>query len=98
MMSIRTKLALTFVFFLGMVTSVASIVRIGYLWQYSQPLTTFFKHDNGLALLSIMEPGVGIIAACVMTLRPLYNLFHSRMRKQEKDLSVSDDNVDDASL
>ena len=47
--------------------SVCSLVRFAYLEQLSAQFFDFFD----FALWSILEPGIGIVANCLATLRPL---------------------------
>ena len=50
--------------------SVCSLVRIKYINQFSSTWLNFFD----FALWSVLEPGIGIVANCLATLRPLLRL------------------------
>ncbi|KAL1296905.1 hypothetical protein AAFC00_004517 [Neodothiora populina] len=68
----RAKLALCFVFGLGIFTTMASIVRIGYLHEVVDS-----GNNSTVVMLGTLEFNVGIIVSCVPFLRPLF----SNMRK-----------------
>ncbi|KAI1807921.1 hypothetical protein F4811DRAFT_549353 [Daldinia bambusicola] len=69
-LSKRSKILVSCTLALGSVASAATIVRIPYIWQLTQPGD--FIHDfTDLSIWSTTENGLGIIASSVATLRPL---------------------------
>ncbi|KAL4997468.1 hypothetical protein BDV10DRAFT_201905 [Aspergillus recurvatus] len=72
-MSRRTKLALVGVLSLGAIASVAVVVRLPYLKNYSDP--DFLYSTYQIAIWSVVETGLAIIAGSLITLRPLFRWF-----------------------
>ncbi|KAI5246976.1 hypothetical protein E4T43_02453 [Aureobasidium subglaciale] len=71
----RDKWSVVFVLIVGVLGSVASVVRLFYindLHSGDQDATTFFSNASTIAIASTIEPGMGITAACMATLRPLF--------------------------
>jgi hypothetical protein len=58
--------------------SIATIVRIPYLKQLSQ--SDFLYSTTDVAIWSTVEPGIGITASAIATLKPLFRTFLSRSR------------------
>lgn len=56
---------------LGAIGSVASLVRLKYIGGLV-PGPEFFKTSNALAVWSVIEPGLGITAVSLATLRPMF--------------------------
>ncbi|CAD0110340.1 unnamed protein product [Aureobasidium uvarum] len=56
---------------LGASGSVVSLIRFAFV-ESLEPGPEFFKDTGKLAFYSHIEPGVGIVAVCVATLRPLF--------------------------
>ncbi|KAF2740798.1 hypothetical protein EJ04DRAFT_518570 [Polyplosphaeria fusca] len=78
-MDIRSKLSVGFILSLAAFGCVASMIR----FQYVEGLThfeDFFWNATNIAIWSTVEPGVGIIAGCLATLRPLLRSFLSKAR------------------
>lgn len=65
------KIQLTFVMLLGSFVVVVSIVRATYLSSFS-PIDGQWN-DANTALWSVVETGMGIVAACLPVLRPVFN-------------------------
>ncbi|KAL4813554.1 hypothetical protein BDW67DRAFT_177845 [Aspergillus spinulosporus] len=72
-MSWRTKLALVGVLSLGAIASVAVVIRLPYLENYSDP--DFLYSTYQIAIWSVVETGLAIIAGSLITLRPLFRWF-----------------------
>ncbi|KAI4721925.1 hypothetical protein E4T48_01876 [Aureobasidium sp. EXF-10727] len=56
---------------LGASGSVVSLIRFAFV-ESLEPGPQFFKDTGKLAFYSHIEPGVGIVAVCIATLRPLF--------------------------
>ncbi|KAL5342686.1 hypothetical protein BJX70DRAFT_269101 [Aspergillus crustosus] len=72
-MTRRTKIALCGILSLGAVASVAVIMRLPYLPNYAD--VDFLYSTYQIAIWSIMETGLAIIAGSLITLRPLFRWF-----------------------
>ncbi|KAL4876789.1 hypothetical protein BJY04DRAFT_231402 [Aspergillus karnatakaensis] len=72
-MTRRTKMALCGILSLGAIASVAVVMRLPYLHNYSD--TDFLYSTYQIAIYSIMETGLAIIAGSLITLRPLFRWF-----------------------
>ncbi|KAL4987447.1 hypothetical protein BDW68DRAFT_197426 [Aspergillus falconensis] len=82
-MSRRTKLALVGVLSLGAIASVAVVIRLPYLENYAD--ADFLYSTYQIAIWSVVETGLAIIAGSLITLRPLFRWFldgGSSYRKQ----------------
>ncbi|KAH6679945.1 hypothetical protein F5X68DRAFT_263650 [Plectosphaerella plurivora] len=66
----RTKAIVAVLLSLGMIAGIALIVRIPYVTRLPPGLEFIYKSID-VAIWSVIEPAVGIIAACVTTFRPL---------------------------
>ncbi|KAI1777869.1 hypothetical protein F4818DRAFT_439192 [Hypoxylon cercidicola] len=69
-LSKRTKVLVSCTLALGSIASTATIVRIPYIWQLTQP-GDFLYEFTDLTIWSTIEIGLGIVASAVATLRPL---------------------------
>ncbi|KAH7123461.1 integral membrane protein [Dactylonectria estremocensis] len=67
----RTKAIIAILLSLGMIAGVALIVRIPYV-TYLKPSIDFLYVSINIAIWTVMEPALGIIAACIATFRPLF--------------------------
>ncbi|KAL4900415.1 hypothetical protein BDW74DRAFT_170816 [Aspergillus multicolor] len=76
-MSRRTKLALVGVLSLGAIASIAVVIRLPYLKNYSDPDFLSNPPDSTyqIAVWSVVETGLAIIAGSLITLRPLFRWF-----------------------
>jgi hypothetical protein len=69
-------------------SGVASLVRFPYINHFSGPKVNFFSGAANIAIWSCLELGIGIICACLITLRPLLR----RMKARYSDLSENENN------
>ncbi|KAJ9624889.1 hypothetical protein H2203_004839 [Taxawa tesnikishii (nom. ined.)] len=67
----RAKISAGILLSFGCVGSVASVIRIAYLGGLSVD-DHFFRHALDAGLWSVVEPGLGITAASLSALRPLF--------------------------
>lgn len=70
-MNKRMKTSVALILALGAFGGIATIVRIVYLSIVSTSKDILFVTGN-VVIWSIIEPGVGIVAVCLATLRPLF--------------------------
>lgn len=77
-MNPRTKVSVALILALGALGSTATIVRIPYIKQLAQD--DFLYSTTDVAIWSTVEPGIGITAAAMATLRPLFRTFLSRSK------------------
>ncbi|KAH8591728.1 hypothetical protein B0O99DRAFT_577950 [Bisporella sp. PMI_857] len=73
-MNPRTKLSVVLILSLGFFASTATIVRIVYIHQLEHT-TDYSWHGINLVKWSMVEPAIGITAAAIATLRPLFANF-----------------------
>ncbi|KAF2091922.1 hypothetical protein K490DRAFT_61368 [Saccharata proteae CBS 121410] len=73
-MNTRTKISVLLVLSLGLVTSVAAIVRFTALAGL-KAVGDFTHNSTGIAFWSGAELSIGILAACAATYRPLFKSF-----------------------
>lgn len=74
-MNRKGKLSVIGVLAIGVFGSVASIVRLYYIKDIhpgAASATEFFSKAATIAIVSIIELGLGVTAACLATLRPLF--------------------------
>ncbi|KAE8382472.1 hypothetical protein BDV26DRAFT_253560 [Aspergillus bertholletiae] len=69
----RTKAALGGILSMGAVASVAVVIRLPFLQNYKD--TDFLYSTYQIAIWSVMETGLAIIAGSLITLRPLFRWF-----------------------
>ncbi|KAL4939134.1 hypothetical protein BDV06DRAFT_225322 [Aspergillus oleicola] len=72
-MNRRTKMALMGIFGLGAIASVAVVIRLPYLKHYAD--VDFLYSTYQIAIWSVIETGLAIIAGSLITLRPLFRWF-----------------------
>ncbi|TVY29039.1 hypothetical protein LHYA1_G002267 [Lachnellula hyalina] len=77
-MSPRIKVSVALILALGAIGSTATIVRIPYISQLTQD--DFLYSTTDLSIWSTVEPGIGITASAMATLRPLFQSFLARSR------------------
>lgn len=70
-LNLRTRLAVCFVLMLGSLGSIVSVVRLPYIEGLAMG-PNFFRGAVDITIWSVIEPGFGITAACLVTLRPLF--------------------------
>jgi len=66
-----TKISAGCLLGLGSLASIASLIRLAYI-PGIEARPTFLEHSVSIACWSIVEPGLGIVAASLATLRPLF--------------------------
>ncbi|THV97073.1 hypothetical protein D6C77_04301 [Aureobasidium pullulans] len=66
-----TKISAGCLLGLGSLASIASLIRLAYI-PGIEASPTFLEHAVNIASWSIVEPGLGIVAASLATLRPLF--------------------------
>lgn len=74
-MSTQKKMTVAFVLSLGVFASVATLIRLKYLIElgdYSDNLYT----ANDAMVWTLIEPGIAIVAASLVTIRPLLHAWH----------------------
>jgi hypothetical protein len=79
----RDKWSVVVVLIVGVLGSVASVVRLFYindLHSGDRDATTFFSNASTIAIASTIESGMGITAACMATTRPLVESVLDRTR------------------
>ncbi|KAH8883947.1 hypothetical protein GQ53DRAFT_629792, partial [Thozetella sp. PMI_491] len=67
----RTKVTVAALLSMGLIAGVALIVRIPYV-KFLAISSDFLFETIDVAIWSVMEPSLGIIAGCIATLRPLF--------------------------
>lgn len=67
----KTSIAAGFILVLGTAGSVVSVVRLPYIEGLAMG-PDFFVNVIDTTIWSVIEPGLGITAACLATLRPLF--------------------------
>ncbi|KAJ5758397.1 P-type ATPase [Penicillium odoratum] len=72
-MNQRVKLAVGGILSLGAVASVAVTIRIPFLHNYKDP--DFLYSTYQIAIWSVLETGLGVVAGSIITLRPLFRWF-----------------------
>ena len=65
--------------------SISSLVRLKYIHDIGHPSIQFFNSATQLILWSILEVALGLIAACLATLRPLFRPCLRRRDKRSND-------------
>ncbi|KAK5999981.1 hypothetical protein QM012_005069 [Aureobasidium pullulans] len=66
-----TKFYAYLLMLLGAAGSIVSLIRFAFV-ESLEPDVMFFKNTGKLAIYSHIEPGLGIVAVCCATLRPLF--------------------------
>ncbi|MCJ1366845.1 hypothetical protein MMC16_005975 [Acarospora aff. strigata] len=77
-MNPQTKISIAIILGLGAIGSTATLVRIKFIDGLTKP-EDFLYNTLDVAIWSTVEPGVGIIAASIPTLRPLFKTFFTRV-------------------
>ncbi|KDN62243.1 putative integral membrane protein [Colletotrichum sublineola] len=80
----RTKALVAVLLSMGMIAGVALIVRIPYV-KHLAISTDFLYETIDVAIWSVMEPALGIIAASVTSLRPLFQNWGFGWNSKGKD-------------
>jgi hypothetical protein len=74
-MNSKQKATVGFILLLGATSSIASVVRFKFIPNITAPTLSFFRTAAELGQWSVVEPGLGILAGCLMTMRPLFKRF-----------------------
>ncbi|KAF2715623.1 hypothetical protein K504DRAFT_367257 [Pleomassaria siparia CBS 279.74] len=85
-MNIRTKLSVGFILCLAALGCVCSLIRFQYVDGLTQ-VDDFFWNATNIAIWSTIEPGAGIIAGCLATLRPFLKRFVATARSVRSSAS-----------
>ncbi|KAJ5649764.1 uncharacterized protein N7484_003487 [Penicillium longicatenatum] len=90
-MNRRTKFAVGGILSLGAIASVAVVIRLPFLHYYTD--RDFLYSTYQIAIWSILETGLGIIAGSLVTLRPLFRWFldgslYGKHKRYERSTSV----------
>jgi hypothetical protein len=75
-----TKVLIALLLGMGAVGSAAVIVRIPYIRQLASTEDYLYRTSD-LAIWSVIEPGIGITAGSIATLRPLFRIGTNAVRK-----------------
>lgn len=86
-MPIQTKISAGFVLLLGTASSCVSVYRLRFLKGLS-PGPDFFATAMDAGVWSLIEPGLGIIAGSLATLRPLFRCCFEKVRTTLQKSSV----------
>lgn len=77
---------------LGALGSVCSLVRLAYIQILHNTNFTFFRQSTSITIVSIIECGLGITAASLATLRPLFHSCIEHHRNSRQLARSSDQN------
>lgn len=94
-----TKISVCFIMLLAVAGSVVSCVRTAYVSSLS-PSVNFYQSSKESLVWTVVEPGLGITAASLATLRPLFHtclertktVFNSTRRLQTSDAHLPSSN------
>ncbi|KAG0651037.1 hypothetical protein D0Z07_2499 [Hyphodiscus hymeniophilus] len=75
-MNLRTKVSVACILSLGLLAGVATMIRIPYI-KVLALTDDFLFATTDVAIWSTVEPGLGIVAAGAVTLRPLFRTFYA---------------------
>jgi hypothetical protein len=76
----QQKITVCTILGLGVLGSICSIVRLAYVDVIGVPLQDLLVSSPNFAIVSIIELGLGITAACLATLRPLFAFWFDKAR------------------
>lgn len=76
----RKKIVVSSILALGALAAIAVLVRIPYIKVLVENPFDILFYSTNVIVLTILEPGLGITAASLATLRPLFNTFLSRSK------------------
>ena len=71
-MSVQKKFTVGLVLSLGIFASVATLIRLKYLIELADPSDQLYTATHAM-VWTIIEPGIAIVAASLVTIRPLLN-------------------------
>ncbi|KAF9734730.1 integral membrane family protein [Paraphaeosphaeria minitans] len=78
-MSRKSKFSIGFILSLATLGCVCSAIRFRYVDGLTQ-IEDFFWNATNISIWSTIEPGVGIMAGCMATLRPLIKCAHAKVQ------------------
>ena len=82
----RDKYLVLTILMFASVSGVAAAIRLQYIHRMSTGSSTSFQAvGKGLATWSCIEPGIGICAGCLITMRPLLRCFFGRETAHDVD-------------
>ncbi|KAF2008983.1 hypothetical protein BU24DRAFT_402303 [Aaosphaeria arxii CBS 175.79] len=82
----RAKLSVGFILSLGALGCICSMIRFQYVDGLTQ-IQDYFWNAANIAIWSTIEPGAGIIAGCLATLRPLLKTCMTQARSMRSSAS-----------
>lgn len=85
-MTKRSKISVALILSMGAIASTATIIRIPYLHTMGN-VTDFLYATTDVAIWSGVETGLGITAACLATLRPLFRGWLANTRRTTNALT-----------
>lgn len=89
----REKWAVGALMSLASISGIASLVRFKYVNGLAVPQESFFQSATNIAIWSCIEPGVGIAAASIICLRPLFRKTTTPVSKQFYTMSNKSNRV-----
>lgn len=94
-MSVQTKVTVAFVLSLGIFASVATLIRLKYIVELGNNSDGLYTGTSAM-VWTLVEPGVAITAACLVTIRPLLRVlklagFESTPEDQDTPLTLRND-------
>lgn len=75
-LDLRTKFSVAGVLALGSISCVSTLVRLPYLILLNDP-ANFLAATTPIAIWGLVELGLGLIAASVVTLKPLFKIWYT---------------------
>ncbi|KAF2874168.1 hypothetical protein BDV95DRAFT_604366 [Massariosphaeria phaeospora] len=91
-MNLRSKISVGLILSLATLGSICSILRFRYVDGLTQ-IEDFFWNAINIGIWSTIEPGAGIIAGCLATLRPFFKSFVNRALSIRSSTTHSVDNA-----
>ncbi|KAF1990206.1 hypothetical protein K402DRAFT_369989 [Aulographum hederae CBS 113979] len=85
----REKITVAFIILLGVIGSVASLVRFAYIHDLTASFIDYFPSVVMIGIWSNIEPGLGITASCLATLRPLFRRWLEPLRSYTHDRAAA---------
>lgn len=89
----QAKISVYCISALGVFGSIASLIRLAYIQGLDSSSFRFFETAVSIADLSIIEPGLGITAASLATLRPLLRSILERSNDDHSTNSSTNDGI-----
>ncbi|KAI4734645.1 hypothetical protein E4T50_14833 [Aureobasidium sp. EXF-12298] len=76
----QQKLTVCAILGLGVLGSICSLIRLAYVNVLGVPLQDLLVSAPNFAIISVVELGLGVTAACLATLRPLFAFWFDKAR------------------